>query len=631
MVEAGDYSINGIYQGGYSSLDPEKAYSTNFIGYRTPGRSLGITTDPKTANIIKDASTKLSAGIKHIELSLISPEIFDSIPKQHFKEIKQLSKLIGTEVSVHGPVIDSAGISQQGFSEVNRKNSERKIIEVISRSREISPEGNIPVVFHSAEGIPGSEWKEIPDIEKGKLGKAKQLIAINRESGQMIPLREEEKFYPGKETKLKLDVEEKLLRGEITEEQIQQDKNKYFEKISLEKGRVYSPERNLRVANNSEWDNKISQLFFNKERADEILNNNAVQIQHLMTYLQEAARKNQEPILTPSQEQARMKLNDAKNYLDEINKTANNLFSKAYEYGSQEQRKQLIELNNKYKKDLEENGIDAMGQSRAMHKLLSSLQDSSMAPEMFVPIEKFAVDQSSKTFGNAAFESFKKFKDKAPLICIENPPVGFALSTGEDLKNLVVASRKKFVERAVQEGISESTAKKQAEKLIGATWDVGHINMLRKQGFKEKDIIKETEKIAPFVKHVHLSDNFGMEHTELPMGMGNVPMKEIMEKLGQKGFEAKKIIEAGNWWQHFQTNPFKETLEGLGSPMYSTGTGPYWNQALGLQQGYLGGYGQILPDINYQTFGAGFSQLPTDLGGQRAGGAGGRMSGQGME
>jgi len=631
MAKVGGYKINEIYQGSYSSLDPEKSYSDNFTGYHATGGSLGTTTDPRTANIIKDASAKLSSGIKHIELALVSPEIFDSIPKQHFKEMGQMGKLLGTEVSVHGPVIDTAGITQQGFSELNRESSERKIIEVISRSREINPDGNIPVVFHSAEGIPGSEWKEIPDLERGNFGKAKQLIAINRESGQMVPLKEERKFYPGKETKLKLDVEEKLHRGEITEEEIMQNKEKYFEKIPFEQGRVYSPERNLGVANRSEWDNKISQLFFNKERADEILNNNAVQIQHLMNYINEAKRRNQEADLTPSQEQAYSKFQDAQNYLSEINTTANSLFSKAYEYGDEFQRKKLNEINEQYKKDLEKNGKDAVGQSRAMHKLLSSLQDSSMAPEMFVPIEKFAVDQASKTFGNAAFNSYKKFKDKTPLICIENPPSGFALSTGEDLKNLVIASRKKFVERAVQEGISEKQAEEQAEKLIGATWDVGHINMLRKQGFDEKAIIKETEKIAPFVKHVHLSDNFGMEHTELPMGMGNVPMKEIMEKLGQKGFEAKKIIEAGQWWQHFQTNPFKETMEGLGSPMYSTGASPYWNQAIGLQQGYLGGYGQMLPDINYQTFGAGFSQLPTDLGGQRQGGSGSRMSGHGME
>jgi hypothetical protein len=108
-------------------------------------------------------------------------------------------------------------------------------------------------------------------------------------------------------------------------------------------------------------------------------------------------------------------------------------------------------------------------------------------------------------------------------------------------------------------------------------------------------------------------------------------MKEIMEKLGQKGFEAKKIIEAGTWWQHFQTPHIRETFEGLGSPMYTSGAGPKWNQSLGLQQGYFSGYGMMLPSNNYQTFGAGFSQLPGELGGEMQRGQGSRMSGRGME
>ena len=74
------------------------------------------------------------------------------------------------------------------------------------------------------------------------------------------------------------------------------------------------------------------------------------------------------------------------------------------------------------------------------------------------------------------------------------------------------------------------------------------------------------------------------------------------------------------------------SFEALGSPIYSTGKSPYWNQALGFHQGYLGGLeGNWLPQINYETFGAGFSNLPSDLGGQRQGAQGSRMSGRGME
>jgi hypothetical protein len=119
--------------------------------------------------------------------------------------------------------------------------------------------------------------------------------------------------------------------------------------------------------------------------------------------------------------------------------------------------------------------------------------------------------------------------------------------------------------------------------------------------------------------------------------MGNVPIKEIMGKLGQKGFKGKKIIEALNWWQHFspkgspQVSPLVPTLEAFGAPIYSSGEGAYWNQTVGLQQGYMGGYGMMLPSKHYETFGAGFSQLPAELGGSVQQGGGGRMSGTPME
>jgi hypothetical protein len=598
----GEYKVSDIYQGGYSSFKP--TYGDVFTGYRVNAGSLGMTTDPRTANVIQDASIKLNTGIKQIELALVSPEIFDSIPKQQLKEINRMSKLVGANISVHGPVIDSTGISQQGFSEMNREAAERRITDVMLRSHEVNPQGGSPVTFHAAEGIQGSEWKTLGSKEKGR--EAKRIIAVDKESGKMMQIEEERKYYPYRHN------EEGEIIGPLSE-----------------KGEILTPEAVLESQNSTVWDNQISQLFFNKERADEILEQNQFQIQHLMQDLKEGRiDKNK---LSSTQQAIYIKFQDAQNYLSDIRKNANGFFSKAYQYGNDEQKKALKKISEEFVENVKKQP-DTLGYSRATSIMLNELKNPALAPEMFVPIEDFATEQSSKTFGNAAFNAYKKFGDTAPILSIENPPAGFGLSTGEDLKNLVIESRKQFAERAVKEnGISEGQANKLAEKFIGATWDVGHINMLRKQGFKEEDIIKESEKIAPFVKHVHLSDNFGFEHTELPMGMGNVPTKEIMQKLGQKGFEAKKIIEAAQWWQHFRTAPFKETLEAVGSPIYGMNMGPYWNQTLGGQQDYYGGYGMMLPQMNYETFGAGFSRLPSELGGQRPGAEGSRMSGRGME
>ncbi|MEK6819567.1 MAG: hypothetical protein AABY03_00005, partial [Nanoarchaeota archaeon] len=99
-----DYHVSDIYQGGYSSLDSNK-YGAAFTGYHLPvtesvqpsiegyntsqGSRLGVSTDPRNANILKEFSEKITPGERVIELSLIDiGEATASIPKQHFDEIR---------------------------------------------------------------------------------------------------------------------------------------------------------------------------------------------------------------------------------------------------------------------------------------------------------------------------------------------------------------------------------------------------------------------------------------------------------------------------------------------------------------------------------------------------------------
>src|SRR3989339_567480 len=586
----------------------DSPFNYNSPKYSVAPGSLGFTTDPRTANILKDVSGKLSSGVKQMELEFVSPEIFDSIPKQQLEEVRRLAKLTGVDLSIHGPVMDTAGFAgQQGFSELNRQASERRLIQTLERSHELKPEGNINVTFHSSEGILGSEFETL-----GPLGerKHKKLIAVNKQTGQMMPMESDVRYTLG--GGLKQEIREKLESGKITNEQLSKQ---------LSEGRItrddifsfeskYTPEENIRISNKSQWDSEITPILFNKEKVDEILQQNYPLVKNLL----ESREQIKIEALPQPQQEALQNIQHAETYLREIHKKADGSFSKAYQYGNEEQRKALKKISDGFGDVIHtKEGQTILGQAKALQLLLDNLGNPNLAPEIFVPIEKFGT--------------------KAPIISIENPPAGHALSTAEDLRKLIEESRKKFQERLIKdEKMSERQAQQTAEKLIGATWDVGHINMIRKQGFSEKDVIKQAEVIAPMLKHVHLSDNFGFEHTELPMGMGNIPIKEIMEKLGQKGYEAKKIIEASGWWQHFQTPPLQETLEALGSPVYSMNMGPYWQQAASLQQGYFSGYGGMLPDIHYQQFGAGFSQLPSELGGSiGGGGSGGRMSGRPME
>ncbi len=624
---AGDYTTSNIYQGGYSSLSP--SYGNLFTGYRVNASELGMALDPRTANQIQQVNNALNQGIIPIEVGALDPQVFDQIPKQHFKEINRMAKLTGAKVSVHAPLIEPSGIDpeqRRPWDESYRELAERQLNDVVEKSIEMDDKGGMPITIHCS-GIPGTEYKMTDD---GK--KVERLIAINKETGKMAPLEEERKFYPGMK-ELKPEIEEKLDKGLISEKEwakLKAKPEKLYDQIPLEKGKYYSPEARLDTLNHTEWDNSISQLLMNKERADEILQQNEIQIKHLQEDM-ESGRFNPEN-LTPAQQQAQNHIINVKTYLEDTRQHVNEIFSKAYEYGTEKQKANLKLLSQNFQNKLDgDNSIG--GQSKAMQELLVNLKQQEFVPKMYVPIEDFAVEHSAKTFANVAFKAFDKHKDKAPTISIENMYPGMAFAHGEEMDNLIVKSRKKFFEKAIEEGYSKSVAEQQAEKMIGMTFDVGHLNIAKKHGFEDKDLIKEVEKIAKHVKHVHITDNFGYGDSHLPPGMGNVPIKDMLQELEKKGDMqgVRKIVEAGGWFQHFQTSPFPQSLEAMGSPIYSMQMAPYWNQAIGLQQGYSSGYGQILPQINYETFGAGFSQLPAELGGQRGGAQGGRMSGRGME
>ena len=551
MVKVGGYNIGDIYQGGYSSLDPDKGYGSVFTGYRVSAGSLGLTTDIRNANILQEVSSKLSTGVKVIEVSAVSPEVFESMPDNHLKELNKLKKLTGIDITLHGPIIEPSGLTREGFSETNREAAERQMEMVIDRSLQINPDGNSPVTFHSSAILPGEitqKDKKHPD----------ETLIINSETGSInrLPLRQG--AYPGE--------------GEI------------------------NVDKEVFKRNEEQWSTTLTHLGYSTERANELIHSSV-----FLKYGGEGREKEGKQLL-PEEKQAKQYFNIGVNYLNDSYRELKELYNIAAniatKQGNVEDQKVLDEFSKKIEKKAERiNDLSKKDKfnpeaiklrQEIVEDGLEVLSKKISTPQMFQPLNDFAKKNTIKTFANVAFDSYSQHGDKSPIISIENPPAGGAFATGDELKQVVEASRELFVKRAVAEkGMSEKAAREQAEKLIGVTWDVGHINMLRKFGYKEEDIIAQTKKIAPLVKHIHLSDNFGFEHTELPMGMGTVPIKEIMEQLEKK--DVKKIIEAGNWWQHFKTPPLKESMEAMGSPIYSMMMQPYWNQTLGLYQGYFGG------------------------------------------
>jgi sugar phosphate isomerase/epimerase len=583
-------------------------YSEFSTGYKMQANIIGAPTNPQTANQIAEVTARLNEGMKAVEVGALSPEIFETIPKQQFKEIRQLAKLTGSEMTVHGPMIDPSGFQKEGWSEFQRQEAERQLTDVMKRSAELGDK-NVVVTIH-ASGIPAWEWqKNLPKEEQGKA----MMVAVNQETGQLIPVKREEKLYPEV-------VGARLLTGERV------------------RGKVYTPEHELDTVNLSEWHNTISNLAHFKKEGDEILS--AVLPRAMAT--EEALAKGElaeKDLMTPEGREgieAMSRVKSADLYFDDVQSRFIGAFDKAYKYGDESVKKNLNEIAVQWAKDfrkiqeLEYKERKPMAATELKAKALGnaithfnqavieipSRTEGGKIPQLYAPVEQFAVKHASETIGNVAFKAYRDLGEKAPIIALENFFPEMAFSRADQLRKLVDESKKKFIKQAVEkENLSREEAKRVADKLIGVTWDIGHINLLRKGGYGEKEIVEETRKIAPLVKKAHITDNFGYNDTHLPPGMGNVPVKKMMEQLEKQGFSGKAIMEAGGFVQQFKVSPHPYVLEALGSPIYGEPS-PTWAGARGVHGGYFSGYGPFLPEQHFSMYGAGFSSLPTELGGQ---------------
>ena len=602
-----------LYKGTNYGLDGPSFsdYSIGDLETPIPSGQFGAPSDPRTANQIKAVSDKLNTGLKTIEVSGVSlgggdaMDLIDKIPKQQFKEINRLKQLTGVDLTFHGPLVEPTGVGRDRWDEHHRAEAERQMLSAVERGHELDPQGNVVITFHSSNGFPEPETYVKDEHGNKKLAR---IAVINERNGQMGPLPLEGKDY--------------LL--ETSDE----------------------PDKQLEKFNTNRWKGEISNLSTENQRGaqaiqsisgdEEKLKEIPVEERKAMyelfdTYKDDPNKaKEQLKTFTPEmQKYFNIQLNNL-NYGYNLTTDAwqkfqeqfNNAYDSAERTNNKEDKKRLDEYRKRIQEDYKK--VDFVTSPKEIEQLSQKLNEginllsSITAPQLFRPLKEFGYEKASETFGNVAYKAFKQFKEHTPIISIENPPAGMGMSSGEDLKKIVEMSRKQFIEKAKTDGMSEEKAKEEAEKLIGVTWDVGHINMIRKQGFTEKDVIEESRKVADVVKHVHLSINFGLAHPELPMGMGNVPTKKILDL--KKGFEkAKKIIETGGWFQDFKTTPFRETLTAFNSPVYGMKMGPYWGSTAGRSGSYFSGYGRVLPDQHFNMYGAGFSQLPVELGGQMSG------------
>ncbi len=572
------------YKGIPSTFEPE--FGELYTGYKLNPERIGETTNPSLADQVSAVAEKLRQGMKKIEIGPISPELFESIPKQHFGKLKDLAKLAGAEISIHAPIspnIDIIGLGERGgWSEENRKEAERRLMNLVDRSHDIDPKGNIPITIHATMATT-EDW-----TKEGK----NSITVINPETGEM----------GGISGKVHVNPKDLASGKEI---------------------KPRTPEEELKIVNENMWVDQLNEVYMIKKGIDDRLGDAKIEIEKLHQIGLDDALKKVEQRNTLNENEMRLisrfediqknKIMIAQRDIQtEFLPVLNSVFNKAY--SDKEVRDKLKEFGKEYNKEIErnneliKNGEKEKALERLYHaneKLLENL--NKINPQTYKPFYEFAEEKASDTISNVAIKSYDKHKNSAPILAIENIFPGIAFSRAEDLKDLINESRKKFVEKAAKEGIGKSEAEEAAEKLIGATWDISHINMLKKKGFEEEHIISQTKKIAPYIKKVHISDNFGFSDAHLAPGMGNVATKKHMEaidKATKEKFRGTVIAELGGLHQYFKVpSAYPYALEAMGSSLYSPRVASYWER--------VPSRSSLIPESDY-----GWAPLPKELGGR---------------
>ncbi len=597
--------------------------------YYVPQSAVGAPTSVQTANQLAEATARLNAGVEGVEIGAVNQETFQSIPEQHFDEIRRLTKLTDAKASLHAPITDPAGFGKEKWSEFQREQNEREIQDSIDKAYKLDPTGNTTVVVHASGGVPAEITKKLPSGEERK----EMMIAVNQDTGQLIPLEYEKKRYIGREKIW--TPEERLKNLNIT----QWDQEK-LQLMELLKRKSEVEDRRNGILQSKEFQElaeveqkgalpqELREKFKKYVQEVGLLQSHKDEIdQHIGSQMEELHHKFQE-YFSGGEEKKR-----------EVFREINNFEESARIYG--EQQKIFREIAKRYEDTLHvaraediqniRERINKEAESEIKRRLGRKVDEDEILasisqlppPEIFKPVNEFAKEKTSETVSNVAINAYDRFGENTPIIAIENWNPEMAHGRGESLKELVQETRRKFVEKLQKKGIAKEKAQATAEKIIGATWDVGHINLLRKYGYTEEDLRKETEKVASVVKHVHLTDNFGHNDAHLPPGMGNVPTHEHLKTLKEAGFKFEKgklVVEAGKFVADFKQSPHLHALEELGSPLYTYKAPPYWTDIRETQAPYSTGYGEILPEQHFKSlYGGGFSTLPRELGGQVGG------------
>jgi len=560
---------------------------------------------------LANTNTAINWGVNNLELSMGHEMTFQQaghlaqLGGLERGELVRLANLNRINLSVHAPIVDPAGVGQEGFSEDARKAAIRELKNSIDFADQIGTRSNIknvPIVMHAAHypyGNPAPQEKIVyVDRDTGHVGLAqakdvtykedhlKKYGLISKEEafpekyGGSYRTEAFSRLYPEQRAEYNKRIAEIRSKGDWDYEHTEQK-----DRFKL------APSGELRMKNSMLMQGIDSQIanYRYHVRIDE---SHKVQV---MAEFEDAKKRND----TAAMQRAAMELKGVGTDIDTYKRERERLEAQKYFY-----------------------------KHEFGGKVLEQTED-------------YAKEKIAKTIAELAEYSFKK--ESKPMLVVENWVPESVAGDPKKVAEIIAKARDNFANKLMQEQhYSSNEAAKQAEAIIGVNFDIGHANLWKKyqkwdesEGkmveYTNEDIKKWATQVYPYLKHVHLTDNFGDLDAHLPLGWGNAPIKEVIAGLKEKGWSGRAILET-----------FGAIAYGAGAPgafgvaqsLYETGMplaagGPSWEQAAGtyFQSGYSGFTGHPAPGGTYWPdvgqYAVGFSGLPYS--------SGSRMPGRGGE
>jgi len=581
------YVFGGDYETGM-----DRAYEPLPIGMgEMPVNKIGISTPPMKDQL-ESLKARIFQGASKVELGFmgvqkgsmsqgaVTPEMYGREEREAIRDLAKINKI---ELSVHAsPGMGSpSGLDpRQGkFSEENQQT----VIDEVKRTVDFTADtaGGGPVVIHTGEwnrpivdAEKSSEYKGKFEAYKGEKEKA-VFYAVDERTGQLTAIRKDlEIIQPKKDEKGNYVYKDGMVEMEkLKYDQLLQRAKKEFPDMTAERALItYLNDSNLKRQHS-----EALRFLEDVNEANEGLKKISKQKEYWAELEKKTPKEKQDLLRASFQEATKFPLKEGASIAhayDDIIKQV-------------ERKKEWAE------------GIS-----------LSAEQSYQMAKEdikRIKPIEEVGMKKTAGAIADMAVYAYdvEKMKNlKKPIyISPENIfPEGYG-SHPQELKKIILESRKEMVDRLKARGVDEDQAKKIAEDHVKATFDIGHAYTWRRffKGSDPQDIEKTNKEFKEWVMgnvkdllksnvigRAHISDNFGYYDEHVTPGQGIVPIKEFIAELKKAKVE-DVIVEPAHQdikallgaWEHFGSSIYSALMPWGGKDRWSDIQHSYFGRTAG--------------------------------------------------